>query len=248
MRTATILLTLSLAACRASGEGDPDANQPTPDAAANIDAAGQADADTTDADPTAPDADTTDAPIAEGAVINEFVIDTNGTGGSDTDEYIEVFGDPSTDYSALTIVMLDGDVGPDGPGKIMRVYPVGTTNAGGFWVTAMLANQLQNGSSTLLLVDGFSGNVDDDVDTNDDGAFETTPWTSILDAVAKNDGAGTNVTYAGNAELGNVPGASRIPDGADTDTAADWVTEQGDVTAAVGEATYTPGAANAVEP
>ena len=79
MKTATLLLTLSLAACRASGEGDSDAAQPTPDAAANIDAAGPADADTTDADPTAPDADTTDAPIAEGAVINEFAFDTNGT-------------------------------------------------------------------------------------------------------------------------------------------------------------------------
>jgi hypothetical protein len=247
MRTAILLLTLSLAACRASGESDPDAAGPTPDAAANIDAAGQADADTTDADPTAPDADTTDAAIAEGAVINEFVFDSHGV-NSDTGEFIEVFGDADTDYSALTIVLLDGDMGPDGPGKIMRAYDVGTTNAGGFWSTGELSNQMQNGSQTLLLVQDFSGALNDDVDSNDDGTFDTTPWAAILDAVANNDGAGTNVTYAGSAELDDVPGASRIPDGADTDTAADWVTEQADVAAEPGRAHYTMGATNTVEP
>ena len=39
-------------------------------------------------------------------VLNEFVADHTGT---DTDEFVEVFGDPNTDYSALTIVEIEGD-------------------------------------------------------------------------------------------------------------------------------------------
>ena len=37
---------------------------------------------------------------------------------------------------------------------------------------------------THLLVRGFTGAVGDDLDTNDDGTLESTPWSSIVDSVA----------------------------------------------------------------
>ena len=62
-------------------------------------------------------------------VINEFV--ANHT-GSDTQAFVEVFGDASTDYSAFTVLEIEGD--SSGAGTIDAVLPVGTTNAGGLWI------------------------------------------------------------------------------------------------------------------
>lgn len=42
---------------------------------------------------------------------------------------------------------------------------------------------LENGSITFALVSGFTGARDDDIDTNDDGLLDSTPWTTVLDAV-----------------------------------------------------------------
>ena len=107
----------------------------------------------------------------------------------------------------------------------------------------------------------FTGVLGADLDTNNDGTFDSTPWTSILDGVAVNDGGAGDLTYAvpslGVAYDGQpfAPGgASRIPDGTDTDTAADWVRNDFDLagipgftgTPVLGEAYNTPGAANAV--
>ena len=74
----------------------------------------------------------------------------------------------------------------------------------------------------------------------------------VQDAVAFNDGEGApsdNITHAGNAVLGaTFGGGSRIPDGADSDEATDWVRNSDDDTPATGEAHNTPGAPNMVEP
>ena len=156
-------------------------------------------------------------------VINEFVFNHSGT---DDREFIEVFGDPKTDYSHLTLVVIDGDGG--NAGNITKVIPVGTTDDYGIWV-AYFVNELMNGSQTLLLVEGFSGSEGDDLDTNNDGTPESTPWTSIIDEIAVYDGGSSDYVYAGVVlERGydgvsfTVGGASRIPNGIDTDTPNDW--------------------------
>ena len=47
------------------------------------------------------------------------------------------------------------------------------------------ALNLENSDNvTFMLVQGFSGALNDDLDTNDDGVLDTTPWTSKLDAVS----------------------------------------------------------------
>ncbi|MEM9291970.1 MAG: choice-of-anchor U domain-containing protein, partial [Acidobacteriota bacterium] len=196
--------------------------------------------------------------VANDPLINEFVANHDGT---DSSEFIEVAGDPSTDYSAFSVIAIEGD-STSPTGTIDRVYSVGTTSADGYWTTGFVNNQLENGTTSFLLVEGFTGSAGDDVDTNDDGAFDTTPWTRIVDDVAVTDGGGSDLTYAtvvltsgfdgGSFTVG---GASRIPDATDTDATGDWTRNDFDgdglpccvgATAEGGEAINTPDATNRV--
>lgn len=165
------------------------------------------------------------AGAAQAQVINEFVANHTGT---DTNEYIEVFGAPNTDYSNLYVVEIEGDAGSTGLIDD-ATYQVGTTDAGGFWCTPFLANVIENGTVTFLLVQGYSGALNSDIDLNDDGVIDTPYWTAIIDAVAVTDGGVGDLTYAGFALDSTLPpagfapgGVSRIPNGVDTDSAADW--------------------------
>lgn len=189
-------------------------------------------------------------------VINEFSASTTGT----DIEYVEIFGEPNTDYSAYTILEIEGDSG-SAIGTIDEVISVGTTDASGFWQGSLPSNSLENGTITLLLVTNFTGALNDDLDTNDDGIFDITLWDSIVDGVAVNDGGAGDLTYAvpslGVSYDGQpfAPGgASRYPDGIDTDISADWVRNDFDLagipgydgTIVEGEAYNTPGLSNAV--
>lgn len=186
--------------------------------------------------------------------INEFSASTTGTDV----EYVEIFGDPNTDYSAYTILEIEGDSGT-AAGTVDEVIPLGTTDVNGLYLANLPANALENGSLSLLLVKNFSGALNTDLDTNDDGAFDATPWDAVTDSVAVNDGGAGDLTY-GVPSLGvsydGLPfapgGASRIPDGFDTDAATDWVRNDFDLagisgfpgTPVLGEAYNTPGAPN----
>ena len=197
-------------------------------------------------------------PPSPSAVLNEFSASTTGTDV----EYVEVFGPPSTDLSDLTILEIEGDFSGAATGTVDEVIAVGLTNVAGIWLGNLPANALENGTITLLLVSDFSGALGDDLDTNEDGTFDAQPWAEVADAVAVHDGGASDITY-GIPVLGPnydgvssfAPGgASRIPDGTDTDTAADWVRNDFDLagvggstgTIQDGEAYNTPGAPNQV--
>jgi predicted extracellular nuclease len=191
-----------------------------------------------------------------GPVINEFVASTAGTDV----EYVEILGSPGTDYSDYVVLEIEGDAGT-AAGTIDEVITVGTTGANGLYLANLPANALENGTLTLLLVKDFTGALGDDLDTNNDGTLDVTPWSEMVDSVAVNDGGAGDLTY-GVPTLGvsydGLPfapgGASRIPDGTDTDTAADWVRNDFDLagipgftgTPEEGEALNTPGAPNAL--
>jgi len=158
-------------------------------------------------------------------VINEFVFNHTGT---DTNEYIEVAGDPATDYSTFTVLELEGD--GSGAGVVDGVFPVGTTDAAGIWFTGFFNNALENGTVSLLLVEGFTGNAGDDLDTDNDGLLDVAPWSRLVDSVGVTDGDAGDGTYATvtlTPGFDGVPftpgGASRIPNAVDTDTASDWL-------------------------
>ena len=194
------------------------------------------------------------ASVARHLMINEFVANHTGT---DTNEYVEVRGDPATDYSAYSILHIEGD--GTGAGVIDTVIPVGTTGTTGHWVTGFLNNALENGTISLLLVKEFSGAAGNDLDTDNDGVLDGTPWSEVTDGVAVSDGGAGDRTYTatvlapGFGGSAFTPGgASRIPDGIDTDAVADWTVNDFDLagipgfagTPVVGEALNTPGAPN----
>ncbi len=187
--------------------------------------------------------------------INEFVFNHTG---SDTGAFVEVAGTPNADYSAYTVLEIEGD--SSGAGTIDAVLPVGTTNAAGYWTNP---EDMENGTVTVLLVEGFTGAAGDDIDADNDGVIDNAPWTAVIDSVGVYDGGASDHNY-GDTTLAasfdggifTVGGASRIPDGTDTDTPADWVRNDfsglglpglvGSIDA--GEAVNTPGQANAVVP
>jgi len=195
--------------------------------------------------------------------ITEVVADHAGS--PDTYEYIEVAADPAlvhptgnadtvlVSLSSYTLVELDGTTDP---GKIMKAFPVGTTNGSGFWSTGYLTSTLEKPTFTILLVSGFSGAEGDDLDAGNDGVLDATPWAAIADGVAFSDGTVGARTYAapvlgpGFDGVGTEPGgASRFPYYTDTDSTSDWKRNDFDGdglpgftgTLAAGEARNTPG-------
>jgi predicted extracellular nuclease len=159
-------------------------------------------------------------------VLNEFVFNHSG---ADSREFVEVLAAPFADLSEYTLLQVEGDNSGTAAGVIGSVHPLGSANAAGYWSTGFLSDVFENGTATLLLVRGFTGSVGTDLDTNNDGVLDLAPWQSIVDAVAVNDGGATDRVYStfslGTSLSGGAfapGGASRIPNGADTNLASDW--------------------------
>jgi len=202
-----------------------------------------------------------DAVVPPTPVINEFSASHTG---SDNREYVEIFGTPNTDYSAYTLIEIEGDFSGTAVGTVDEVVAIGTTDASGYWWTGFRTDAFENGTVSLLLVQGFSGALTNDLDTNDDGTFDVTPWTAIIDAVAVYDGGATDRAFGGTVLNPNYDGlstfapggASRIPNGADTNAITDWKRNDFDLagipgftgTLIAGEALNTPNAVNATTP
>ena len=196
--------------------------------------------------------------IVEALRINEFVFNHTG---SDTDEFIEIAGLPDTDYAAYSLLVVEGDT--TGAGVIDDVFTVGATSADGLWFTGFASNALENGTQTAVLVKGFSGSQGDDLDTDNDGVLDMTPWDALVDDVAVFDGGSSDHTYSTTvleAFFDGNPfapgGASRIPNAVDTDSVSDWTRNDfgGDglpsfpgAAAPLGIARNTPGAVNTVQ-
>ncbi|PQO38019.1 hypothetical protein C5Y97_07990 [Blastopirellula marina] len=185
-----------------------------------------------------------DTPLPN-VVINEFVVNHVGT---DVDEFIEIFGDANTDLSSLTLLVIEGDGSV--AGTIDNVFPLASqsTDVNGYF-TNFSNNIIENGSITLLLVSDFSGSAGTDLDTDNDGILDVTPWSNILDDVSVDDGGAGDLHYSTSVlspgQDGNAlsfGGASRIPNGTDTDSAADWRRNHfnGDGLPSIGETFQTP--------
>jgi len=133
--------------------------------------------------------------LAGGLNISEIRINETGT---DVNDYFEIDGPPSTSVNGLTYVIIGrGDV-TTANGVIEMAFPLsGSINAGGHFVAAgpgyLLSavdqiipdfDMFASDNKTHLLVGGFTGNVGDDLDTNDDGSLDVTPWSVVHDSVA----------------------------------------------------------------
>ncbi|MBN2549281.1 MAG: ExeM/NucH family extracellular endonuclease [Anaerolineales bacterium] len=188
-------------------------------------------------------------------LINEFVFNH---AGDDDHEYVEITGDASADYSGFSLLQVEGD-SANNPGAVLSTATLGSTDSNGYWTTGFLSNIYQNGTTSLLLVEGFSGSVGSDLDTNNDGSLDVNPWTRLIDDVAVSDGdtgdrvyATTSLTASFDGGALTPGGASRIPNKTDTNTIGDWKRNDFDLagipgytgTPQIPEALNTPGAAN----
>lgn len=189
-------------------------------------------------------------------VINEFSASTAGT---DT-EYVEILVEPGTDVSGYRVLEIEGDSG-SAMGVIDEVIAFDPADDSGRSLAWLPANALENGTISLLLVEGFTGAVGDDLDAENDGVIDAVGGLTILDSIAVNDGGGGDLAYGDTVltvaydGLDFAPGAaSRIPDGTDTGTTDDWVRNDFDRagipgftgTLDDGEAANTPGAQNSL--
>jgi hypothetical protein len=161
-------------------------------------------------------------PPGQQPVINEFVINHVG---ANTHQFIEVYGQANINYGGDYILLV-----VDGRGVVYRTYPVGVTDASGFWRTGFLNSQISENTNTLMLVRDYIGNVGVDLDQNDDGTFDYMAWSQIADAVAISTNTPGEYTYANvvlhpgfGGESFPVGGASRIPNGQNTNGANDWL-------------------------
>lgn len=124
-------------------------------------------------------------------VINEIVVSTTGTDR----EFLELIGAPRGSLDGVTllevesggtidkVIELTGNTLGDN-GYLLLASPEA---AGVLGVTGNLAipnNSFTNKSQTYLLVEGFAGTSGDDIDSDDDGIAENTPWTAVLDSLA----------------------------------------------------------------
>lgn len=133
--------------------------------------------------------------LAQDIVINEIRIDDPGT---DTGEFFELLGAPGTSLDGLSYITIGDGTGASGVVEEVTDLTGSVIPASGYFLcvhtsatditaTADLVTSLQFENSdnvTHLLVSGFTGVAGDDLDLDDDGNLDVTPWTAVLDQVA----------------------------------------------------------------
>lgn len=120
--------------------------------------------------------------------INEYA--PNPTGSDPSTQVIELYGDAGTSFSGW-LLSIEGDQ--------ITNYDAGTVDtahafSGVFDLNGLLqvsVNDLENPSHTLVLMEGFSGVVGMDLDTDNDGMLEgaASYFTNVLDAIGIVDSA-----------------------------------------------------------
>ncbi len=141
--------------------------------------------------------------VPQGVIINEVRIDQ---AGADNNEYFELKGAPGQSLDGYFFVTIGDGTTAQGSGVVESVVPLAGTSIaadgllsvgestfaaspgyGALDVVITGANPLNFENSdnvTHLLVQGFTGALNTDLDTNDDGVLDVTPWSSISDSVA----------------------------------------------------------------
>ncbi len=155
-------------------------------------------------------------------LINEIQVSTTGTDW----EFFELQGAPGTDLSSLTLVGIESDFGPSA-GTIDLVIGLAGQSipADGFWlgispagvatygVTGQLAiadNSFENSTATYFLVSGFTGSQGTDLDGDNDGVLDSTPWGFVSDSINIRDAGASDFDYGA---LSVGPDGSFLPSG-----------------------------------
>lgn len=131
-------------------------------------------------------------------LLNEF--EPNPEGIDPATQSIELLGTPGAAFD-LWILSIESDSGNAFLGLVDRVSNVtGTFDGGGLAVVSV--PDLENPGNTLVLLDGFTGSTDTDIDTDNDGAADDlSTFGTVLDAIGVPDSAADEATLYG-ADLG----------------------------------------------
>ena len=145
-------------------------------------------------------------PPALSVEINEFRVSEPGT---DNNNFVELFTDPGADLTGLTLLAVSGEFEP---GQIDLAISLdgATADSDGIVLIAADGNLNLNAGDvavagldffgspqTFLVVSDFTGAQGEDLDTNDDGTFDTTPFAETLAAISLTDGDATpDVNYS----------------------------------------------------
>lgn len=196
-------------------------------------------------------------------VINEIRTDQPGT---DISEYFELAGEPAESLDGIWYLVIGDGLGGSGTiesatdlsgqsinssGLFLAVKSTFENGAGQFFdgiipdfVTSFNFENVDN--VTHLLVSGFTGDLSLDLDTDDDGILNVTPWDSVIDAVGIVNTAGSGeLLYSvalGGVDIG--PDGSGAPQHVFRDALGHWQIGASDI--ATGS--DTPGFANVPEP
>ena len=136
--------------------------------------------------------------------INEIRIDQPG---ADDDEYVELLGLAGDDLDGLTYVVI-GD-GSGGSGVVEAAIDLAgqTIPADSTFLMAESSFSLATADYTTtlnfensdnvthLIALQFTGAVGDDLDTDDDGVLDVTPWLVVLDAISLVESPGSGDQY-----------------------------------------------------
>lgn len=165
---------------------------------------------------------------ATAVTLNEIRVDQ---AGSDFDEFVELRGLPGESLNGVTLIVIGDGTGAGTIESVLDLSGYAIASDGYFLIvestfTAACADavdlvaslNMENGDDvTYLLVAGFTGANADDLDIDDDGTLDSTPWSSVLDSVGidspyeagqlfySDNIAGPDGTYA--------PGAVQVCDG-----------------------------------
>ncbi|MDY7025315.1 MAG: ExeM/NucH family extracellular endonuclease [Pseudomonadota bacterium] len=155
---------------------------------------------------------------ANAAQISEIRIDQPS---SDNDEYFELSGFSSEDLSNYTYLVI-GD-GSGGSGVIEAIINLQAQSipADGYFLAAestltlgsadfvTTLNFENSDNVTHLLVEGFTGSDQQDLDTDDDGVLDITPWTTIIDSISLVETIGSGDQIYSSNQVG--PDGSFVP-------------------------------------
>jgi hypothetical protein len=174
------------------------------------------------------------AQTGDPVLLNELLVSQTGV---DTTEFFELYGTPGHSLAGLSIVSVDGDGATAGTidvridlssdavlggnGFYLVGNPTGLAATYGVTPDLSLASNdvVPNGSQTVALVATASIGA---------GGSVVTGSEDVRDAVGLSDGGYSDHWFWGAPVVGPdadgfaAPGASRLADGVDTDTAADW--------------------------
>ena len=179
---------------------------------------------------------------ASSVVLNEIYV--NPPDADDSREYIELRSSaPNEALTDLWVLEIEGDgasagvidavqnlgslsTGSNGLLALGQNYTTSTpwTFDAGTNVADLTGTTMENGSLTFLLVEGFTGSNGTDLDTDNDGVLDITPWTSTVDSVGWTDGGSSDAVYsaASLVQSGVPDAASRFVDDSTASSAAAW--------------------------